>query len=168
MPPKRKSEAGDVSSAPSTPPTKRWSIFDAIEKNPPTPGAGHFRIKCVEDAVAFMALDPVPTRASLYGKILWTEQRKEDMAVVFLAPRDDYSDIGDLLSVTRDATKEIKTKNMTFLLCTSVYGVQDAAQQFSVGRLVHCKRTTGHGSFNFCGYSCNSNISQWTFDISDN
>ncbi|KAH9110294.1 hypothetical protein LEN26_012090 [Aphanomyces euteiches] len=169
MPPKRKSEAGDVSSAPSTtPPAKRRSIFDAMEKYPPTPEAGHFKIKCVEGAVAFMALDPVPTRASLHGKVLWTEQRKEDMAVVFLAQRDDCSDIGDHLWVIRDATQEIKTKNMKFLLCSSVYGAQDAAQQFSVGRLVHCKRTTGHGSFNFCGYSCSPDISQWTFDISDN
>ncbi|CAK5151709.1 unnamed protein product [Aphanomyces euteiches] len=116
MPPKRKSEAGDVSSVPSTPPAKRRSIFDAMEKNPPTPEAGYFKIKCVEDAVAFMALDDVPARASLYGKVLWTEQRKEDMAVVFLAPLDDCSDIGDLLLVTRDATQEIKTKNMKFLL----------------------------------------------------
>ncbi|CAK4823413.1 unnamed protein product [Aphanomyces euteiches] len=108
-----------------------------MEKNPPTPEAGYFTIKCVEDAVAFMALDDVPARASLYGKVLWTEQRKEDMAVVFLAPLDDCSDIGDLLSVTQDATQEIKTKNMKFLLCSSDYGAQDAAQQFSVGRLVH-------------------------------
>ncbi|CAK4100620.1 unnamed protein product [Aphanomyces euteiches] len=139
-----------------------------MEKNPPTPDGGIVTIQCVEDAATFLPQGPIPARAALSGKVLWTEPRRFDCIVVYLAPNDDASDIDDPLSATRDASYELKMKNMQHLLSSSVYGFKEGANPFTAGRIVHCKRTTGHGKYNFCGYSCNSNISQWRFDSSDN
>ncbi|CAK4094512.1 unnamed protein product [Aphanomyces euteiches] len=169
MPPKRKPDIDDNAvAAPATPPPKRRAIMNAMEKNPPTPDGGIVTIQCVEVAAAFLALEPIPARAALSGKVLWTESGRFDCILVYLAPSDDASDIDDLLSATRDASYELKMKNMQHLLPSSVYDIKEGANPFTAGRIVHCKRTTGHGKYNFCGYSCNSNISQWRFDSSDN
>ncbi|CAK4794150.1 unnamed protein product, partial [Aphanomyces euteiches] len=98
--------------APATPPPKRRVIINTMEKNPPTPDGGIVTIQCVEDAAAFLAQEPISARAALSGKVLWTEPGHFDCIVVHLAPSDDASDIDDLLSATRDASYELKMKNM--------------------------------------------------------
>ncbi|CAK4466932.1 unnamed protein product [Aphanomyces euteiches] len=124
MPPKRKPDIDDNAvAAPATPPPKRRVIINTMEKNPPTPDGGIVTIQCVEDAAAFLAQEPISARAALSGKVLWTEPGHFDCIVVHLAPSDDASDIDDLLSTTRDASYELKMKNMQYLLSSSVYGM---------------------------------------------
>ncbi|CAK4083174.1 unnamed protein product, partial [Aphanomyces euteiches] len=132
MPPKRKIEANDSSSPTLTPPPKRRSIVDAMDRTPSTPDAELFKIQCVEDGKALLSRDTVPVntvvpvnRAQLYGKVLWTERRSQEFMLVYFAPVDEPASIDDILSLTRDAPYEKKIKNMSSIYCSAVYGAPD-------------------------------------------
>ncbi|KAG9415254.1 hypothetical protein AC1031_008698 [Aphanomyces cochlioides] len=148
MPPKRKIEANEPSSPTLTPPPKRRSIVDTMDSR--------------------RRRMPNFLKSNVWKSVLWTERRVQEFMLVYFAPVDEPASIDDILSLTRDAPYKKKINNMSSIYCYAVYGAPDDPNPFTTGRIGHCKRVTGHNLFNSCGYSCNSNITQWTFDISDN